>query len=104
MRAASAPARDWTAPTPELRLAKRHPGSSVCAHPIEFHPWLIAQRRGHLGGLLGGAAVALLLGPAYEVCRVKGQPGVWLFDDPPVAALAAPPRKLSELGGRRRRG
>lgn len=49
---------------------------------------------GHLGGLLGGAAAAYLLGPRYELCRVKGEEGVWLVDDPPLEALATPPRRV----------
>jgi membrane associated rhomboid family serine protease len=49
---------------------------------------------GHLGGLLGGVLTAFILGPRYELCRVKGESGVWLIDDPPVEALATPPRKM----------
>lgn len=49
---------------------------------------------GHLGGLMGGAAAAFLLGPSYELCKVKGQEGIWLIDEPPIEALATPPRKV----------
>lgn len=49
---------------------------------------------GHLGGLLGGALLAYLLGPRYELCRVKDMPGVWLVDDPPFDFLATPPRRV----------
>ena len=45
-------------------------------------------RRGHLGGIAGGAAVAWLLGPRYEFCRILGMPGVWVVDDPPVQVPA----------------
>lgn len=43
---------------------------------------------GHLGGIAGGAAVAWLLGPRYEFCRILGMPGVWVVDDPPVQVPA----------------
>jgi membrane associated rhomboid family serine protease len=49
---------------------------------------------GHFGGLLGGVLAAYVLGPRYELCKVKGESGVWLIDDPPVEALATPPRKV----------
>lgn len=49
---------------------------------------------GHLGGLLGGASIAFLLGPSYQLCLVKGQKGVWLIDEPPVEVLATPPRRV----------
>ena len=44
--------------------------------------------------MLGGAGVAFILGPHYELCLVQGREGVWLVDDPPVAALATPPRRV----------
>ena len=49
---------------------------------------------GHVGGLVGGALAAFLLGPRYEVCRVQGREGLFLIDDPPLEALATPPRKF----------
>ena len=49
---------------------------------------------GHLGGLVGGAVAAFLLGPCYELCRVKGRDGVWLVDEPPIEKFATPPRQL----------
>ena len=50
---------------------------------------------GHLGGLVGGAAVAYLLGPKYELCLVKGRTGVWVIDEPPVeTGITTPPRKV----------
>lgn len=61
---------------------------------INPHSTLSLTCRGHLGGLLGGGAVAYLLGPRYELCRVRGRRGVWLVDDPPLEALATPPRKV----------
>jgi hypothetical protein len=47
---------------------------------------------------VGGGAVAFMLGPRYELCVVRGRPGVWVVDDPPlgVAALQTPPRKVLE--------
>ena len=41
---------------------------------------------GHLGGLVTGMIVCGLLGPAYELCRLKDTPGIWLVDNPPVPA------------------
>ena len=49
---------------------------------------------GHLGGLVGGAAAAFLLGPRYELCRIKGVEGVWVVDEPPLERFATPPRKV----------
>lgn len=49
---------------------------------------------GHIGGFLGGALIAYLLGPSYEVCMIKGREGVWLVDDPPVDTFSTPPRKM----------
>ena len=47
-----------------------------------------------MGGLLGGALVAYGLGPKYDVCYIKGRDGIWLLDDPPIEALATPPRRV----------
>jgi membrane associated rhomboid family serine protease len=49
---------------------------------------------GHLGGLLGGAALAYLFGPKFELCLVKGRSGVWLLDEAPLQLLATPPRQV----------
>jgi len=49
---------------------------------------------GHLGGFLGGALLAYLLGPCYELCLVKGLEGIWLVDDPPLSFLSTPPRQI----------
>ena len=51
---------------------------------------------GHIGGLLGGAALAYLLGPRYELCLLRDRAGVWLVDDAPLKSLTTPPRKLAE--------
>jgi uridine nucleosidase len=52
---------------------------------------------GHLGGFLGGAMLAFLLGPAYELCYIKGRDGVWLVDVPIIQTFACPPRKVFKL-------
>lgn len=49
---------------------------------------------GHLGGFMGGALLAYLLGPCYELCLVKGLEGIWLVDDPPLSFLSTPPRQI----------
>lgn len=49
---------------------------------------------GHAGGFLGGAMLAYLLGPAYELCYIKGRDGVWLVDVPIIQTFACPPRKV----------
>lgn len=49
---------------------------------------------GHLGGFMGGALLAYLLGPCYELCLVKGLEGIWIVDDPPLSFLSTPPRQI----------
>lgn len=49
---------------------------------------------GHIGGLLGGAGLAYLVGPRYELCLLRGRPGVWLVDDAPFKPFTTPPRQL----------
>jgi len=49
--------------------------------------------RGHLGGLLGGAAVSALLGPNYV--RSESTSGTFIKDQPPVKLLASPERQIS---------
>lgn len=48
--------------------------------------------RGHFGGMLGGAAVAALLGPNYV--RGESAAGSWIADRPPLKFLAFPDRPI----------
>lgn len=50
---------------------------------------------GHIGGLVGGAAVALLLGPKFQLMFVEGKRGEYLVDRPPIPWFKFPPRRLS---------
>jgi len=45
---------------------------------------------GHVGGLLGGAAVAWLIGPALSFDFAPGSGKKQLFDRPPIARLISP--------------
>ena len=47
-----------------------------------------------MGGLVGGALAAYLLGPNYVVGRVPGQWGSYLIDRPPLPVLRSPPRLI----------
>ena len=49
---------------------------------------------GHLGGLIGGATMALLLGPSYELCYLKGREGVWLIDETIIPFFSDVPRRV----------
>lgn len=49
---------------------------------------------GHMGGLLGGAAAAWLLGPRLRIGTIAGTRGQYLLDDPPLRLLASPPRQI----------
>ena len=44
---------------------------------------------GHLGGILGGAGAAYLLGPSWHMQANQ------LIDSPPIPVLTTPPRKAS---------
>lgn len=46
---------------------------------------------GHLGGLVTGMVISMLLGPAYELCYIKGKKGVWLVDNPPLPLVVDTP-------------
>lgn len=50
---------------------------------------------GHIGGLLGGAATALLLGPKFRLTMMEGRSGQYLVDRPPLPWFRSPPRRLS---------
>jgi hypothetical protein len=58
--------------------------------------------RGHLGGLLGGAAVSWALGPHLVRDEVTGE----VVDRPPLAIMASSSTSLSSSskGSRRKRG
>jgi membrane associated rhomboid family serine protease len=45
---------------------------------------------GHVGGLLGGAAVAWLCGPALSIESTPGAGKKYLLDNPPIAKLLSP--------------
>eukprot|EP00887_Chlorella_sp_A99_P005656 scaffold1.g5656.t1 len=49
---------------------------------------------GHMGGMLGGALIAYLLGPALEVRELPGKRGKYLVDSPPIPLFVSPLRKL----------
>jgi membrane associated rhomboid family serine protease len=49
---------------------------------------------GHLGGLLGGATMAVLLGPSYDLCYLKGREGVWLIDETIIPFFSDVPRRV----------
>eukprot|EP00983_Pelagomonas_calceolata_P080724 1155277-Pelagomonas_calceolata.AAC.6 len=48
---------------------------------------------GHIGGMLGGAAISALLGPRYV--RGESSSGSWIADRPPLKMLAFPERQVS---------
>ncbi|KAF5834568.1 hypothetical protein DUNSADRAFT_8735 [Dunaliella salina] len=48
---------------------------------------------GHVGGMLGGAAVSVILGPRYV--RGESPSGSWIADRPPLKILAFPERQVS---------
>jgi hypothetical protein len=50
--------------------------------------------RGHIGGLLGGAAAAYLLGPRLVLGPLQGRRGQYLLDQPPLPLLASPPLQV----------
>lgn len=52
--------------------------------------------RGHMGGLLGGALAAFLLGPHFVVETVQsgGRRSQVLVDKPPIPLFALQPRTL----------
>jgi membrane associated rhomboid family serine protease len=50
---------------------------------------------GHLGGMVGGALAAYLLGPAYKLVKFPGNNGVWLVDKPPLPFLKGESRQIS---------
>ena len=50
--------------------------------------------RGHLGGLVGGALVAFLLGPRLQV-KSSTQGRKYIVDSPPIPLLASPPIRIS---------
>ncbi len=47
-----------------------------------------------MGGMLGGALAAFLLGPHYVVGRLPGQPGTYLVDNPPLPLFRSNPRQI----------
>lgn len=49
-----------------------------------------------MGGMVGGALAAALLGPQLRVGSVPGQRGRFLVDTAPLPWLRSPPRKLSK--------
>lgn len=61
---------------------------------------LVNAHRGHIGGMLGGAAVSALFGPKYV--RGEGPMGSYILDRPPVPLLAFPDRLVrgTEAKGR----
>ncbi len=50
--------------------------------------------RGHMGGMVGGGLVALLLGPRWAAAKLKGKSGTWLVDKAPLPWLRSPPQQL----------
>jgi hypothetical protein len=48
-----------------------------------------------MGGMLGGAAAAYLLGPRYEVAQLPGRRGKFLLDRPPLPLFSSAPRPLN---------
>lgn len=54
-----------------------------------------SRRRGHMGGMAGGALAALLLGPRWKVVRLPGKRGNWLVDDAPLPWFRSQPRPAS---------
>ncbi len=66
-----------------------HTSMSVLTHSL--------THRGHMGGLLGGALAAYLLGPNFVMGTVKtrnGKQGKVLMDKPPIPWLALKPQLL----------
>lgn len=50
---------------------------------------------GHLGGLLGGALAASLLGPVWRPTSLPGKRGLWLVDAAPLPWLRSEARPVS---------
>lgn len=50
---------------------------------------------GHIGGLVGGALAAYLLGPTLKIVEVDGGARRYLADVPPVGILASKPIRIS---------
>ena len=48
-----------------------------------------------MGGLVGGALAAALLGPRWRQARLPGQRGEWLVDAAPFPWLRSEPRQIS---------
>lgn len=67
-----------------VRRACSAAGTRVAAQEAQPSPPVLCRARGHLGGMAGGALVAALLGPRYELVRAAGLPGVYVVDEPPL--------------------
>ncbi len=47
-----------------------------------------------MGGLLGGALVALLVGPQWRTRSLPGKRGTWLVDAAPLPWFRSEPRQI----------
>ena len=47
-----------------------------------------------MGGLVGGALAALLLGPRWKAVRLPGKRGEWLVDAAPLPLFRGEPRQI----------
>jgi membrane associated rhomboid family serine protease len=50
---------------------------------------------GHMGGMVGGALAALLLGPRWVETKLAGRRGLWLVDRAPLPWFRSEPRQVS---------
>lgn len=70
--------------------------SSCCADscpPLLLSPNALACR-GHMGGLVGGALVALLVGPQWRTRSLPGKRGTLLVDTAPLPWFRSEPREI----------
>lgn len=70
------------------------------ARPTVLPPQQPGSRRGHMGGLAGGALAALLVGPRWRQTTLPQRRGRWLVDAAPLPWLRSSPRPVD--GGRGR--